>query len=274
MKKIIKIINGIYYILLKNVINIKNQKYFKFYPKNPKHDDVYLVEFPKSGITWLSTIIANINLLESKEKIQATYFNLHQYIPDIHTCSNLSYAPLWSFPRFRFIKSHDVYNQKYNFVIYIIRDPYRVMNSYYNFKLQLGDFNGTFEDFVKNPKYGIKAWLKHVDSWLSKGVTNQKIHLVKYEDLLTQPYEELKKIYNNLGLNVEDQNIKKSIDLSNMSNMKLYENVHKKHNPNYTKFKFIGTGQNTFDINMTDKIKNYIDNYIKSNKTYKKFYLE
>ena len=59
-----------------------------------------------------------------------------------------------------------------------------------------------------------------------------------------------------------------------MSNMKLYENVHKKHNPNYTDFKFFGTGQNTFDINMTDKIRNYIDNYIKSNKTYKKFYLE
>tara|TARA_Y100000389_G_C17450530_1_gene514460 strand:- start:915 stop:1739 length:825 start_codon:yes stop_codon:yes gene_type:complete len=274
MKHISRIASDLYQIIseiFKKFINIKHSK---FYPNNPRHDDVFIVEFPKSGITWLSMIIANINLLESKEKIKATFFNIHQYIPDIHTTSNLNYIPLWSFPRFRFIKSHDEYNQNYNFVIYIVRDPYKVMNSYYNFKCQFGDYNDTFENFVKNPKYGIKAWIKHVESWLSVGVTNQKIHLVKYEDLKTKPYEELKKIYKNLGLNVEDQNIKKSIDLSNITNMKMEEEFHRKHNPNYKKFKFIGTGPETFDTNMTEKIKNYIDSCVKSNKIYKKFYLK
>lgn len=114
IKTLVKICIGILKILifyLEQIINFKNNI---FYPRNPRHDDVYIVELPKSGITWLSTIIANINLLESNEKIKITFYNVHQYIPDIHSSLNINYHPLWSFPKFRFIKSHDTYNKIIN----------------------------------------------------------------------------------------------------------------------------------------------------------------
>ena len=178
-----EMISGLY---LKIKFYLKKLFYIKSYiylPRNPKHDDIYLVEYPKSGVTWLSTLIGNINLIESDQKQQITFFNLQQYIPDIHASRELSEFPLWSFPNCRFIKSHDVYNHNYNFIIYIIRDPYRVMNSYYNFMKNLNSFNGDFDEFVLSKKFGIDAWLNHINSWLTKGVTNQKIHVIKYENL-------------------------------------------------------------------------------------------
>ena len=273
MKNLIGLLNGIFQMIRNSLKNLKNKKYYRFYPLNPRHDDVYIVEFPKSGVTWLSTLIANVNLLESNEKVQATYFNLHQYIPDIHASLDLNNKPLWSFPKYRFIKSHDVYNKNYNFIIYIIRDPYRVMNSYYNFTTQLGIFDGTFEEFVKHSQYGIKAWLKHINSWLEKSVTSQKIHLVRYEDLLKQPFDEIKKIYKNLGLSINENFIRKSIDLSDINNMQMTEELHKNNNPNYSEFKFVGKGLESFDSIMSDKVREHIHESIKLNKIYKNFYL-
>ena len=65
MNNLIELINGIILIVKNFLRKIKDQKYNKLYPINPKHDDVYIVEFPRSGITWLSTLIANVNLLAS-----------------------------------------------------------------------------------------------------------------------------------------------------------------------------------------------------------------
>jgi hypothetical protein len=45
----------------------------KMMPKNPRHDDFYVVEFPKSGITWLTAILANVALIESGRKEIASY---------------------------------------------------------------------------------------------------------------------------------------------------------------------------------------------------------
>jgi hypothetical protein len=273
MNNLTELINGIILIFKNFLRKIKDQKYYKLYPINPKHDDVYIVEYPRSGITWLSTLIANVNLLTSNKNIQITLYNLHQYIPDIHTSLELNCEPSWSIPKYRFIKSHDVYNRKYNFIIYIIRDPYRVMVSYYLFIKQLIGFKGTFDEFVRSPQYGIKAWLKHISSWLEKGPSNQKIHLIRYEDLMKQPFEEIKKIYENLGILIDENDIRKSIDKSNLRNMKMTEEMHKIKNPNYSEFRFIGNGQDSYKTVMTQKSREYIYENIKENNIYKKFYI-
>ncbi len=61
--------------------NIQRAEYKKTLPNCQRHDDVYLVEFPKSGITWLSTIISNCFLQYSGKKQQATFYNIQQLIP-------------------------------------------------------------------------------------------------------------------------------------------------------------------------------------------------
>lgn len=272
MKKINQIFKGLFDNTKNRLREIKDHESYRLYPSNPRHDDVYIVEFPKSGVTWLSTIITNVNLLISNKQEKATFYNLQQYIPDIHASLDLSYDPLWSFPKFRFIKSHDFHNKNYLFVIYLIRDPYKVMNSYYIFNKQLGNFTGTFEEFIRHDNFGIKAWSEHISSWLDRGVSNQKIHLVKYEDLINNPLDEIRNIYKNLGLLIDDNFIKNSINLSDMTNMKASEEFHKKYNPNYSHFQFIGKGQIDFDTIMSDKAKEYIKESIKSNKVFNDFY--
>ena len=90
-------------------------------PKNPKHDNIYLVEFPKSGITWLSFILGNIELaLAGRNDEFITFYN-HQYIVDVHQLRN---TEINRFLKRTFIKSHSTYNPYYYyFVIYLIRNP-------------------------------------------------------------------------------------------------------------------------------------------------------
>jgi len=52
--------------------------------KNPQHNDVYVVEFPKSGVTWLSTILANMALISSGREEVASFTGLQIFVPDIH----------------------------------------------------------------------------------------------------------------------------------------------------------------------------------------------
>ena len=52
--------------------------------KNPMHDDIYIVEFPKSGVTWLSHILCNIELQLIDRNEIATMYNIHRYIVDVH----------------------------------------------------------------------------------------------------------------------------------------------------------------------------------------------
>tara|TARA_S200000501_G_C20461423_1_gene585317 strand:+ start:135 stop:581 length:447 start_codon:yes stop_codon:yes gene_type:complete len=148
------------------------------------------------------------------------------------------------------------------------------MNSYFIFSKQLGSFDGTFEEFVKHPRYGIKPWVKHVSSWLEKGVTLQRIHLIKYEDLIEQPSQEMNKIYQNLGLSIDENLLKKAIERSNIVNMKNSEEMNNYNNPNNDEFQFVGKGQKSFDSVMSDEVKNYIKKNIESNKIYKSLYLD
>src|ERR1700680_1912974 len=92
-----------------------------FTPVNPLISDLYLVEFPKFGVTWLSFILANINLLVAGESRLATYFNINDLIPDIQYSRDLP-LPDHRFPGFRIIKSHSPYNPSYKKVILLVRN--------------------------------------------------------------------------------------------------------------------------------------------------------
>ena len=243
------------YIIYKNTI-----------PSNPNNSDLYIVEFPKSGITWLSTIIANTCFLEEGINIKATHFNLEQFIGDVHQTKNILRNNF--FPYYRIIKSHDNYNPYYRHVVYLIRNPFSVMNSYYNFTLNNNAFRGDFESFIKDEKYGIKKWVEHVNSWTNpKKVL--KLHLLRYEDLIEKPEITIKNLYKNLGWDIENEKIQKAIELSRFKNMKDLNDHYKKYCP-FRKYDFVREGkkQATISIN-TEK-------YIRKNsiEILKKFYPE
>lgn len=235
---------------------IRFMQYKQGVPKNPMHDDIYIVEFPKSGITWLQHLIGNIELLLLDKKEHLTFYNYHKYMPDIHQMRGASIDRILDRT---FIKSHNEYNPYYYFVIYLIRNPYDVMVSYYNFMLSHG-YDDSFENFVKSDQYGIKKWKSHINSWLYKKIDAQRIHFIRYEDLLLDTKKEIVNIYKNLGIDLDLKVLETALLQSDIKKMSTSEEHYRVYNPNYT-MSFVGK-KNKISKNqlLTKKIKNIIKN--------------
>ncbi len=233
---------------------IRYLNYKNTLPKNPMHDDIYIVEFPKSGITWLQHILGNIELqLAGKKDEYITFYNHHKYLPDIHQVRG---AKINRFLERTFIKSHSEYNPYYYFVIYLIRNPFDVMVSYYNFLLNHGQ-KLTFEKFVKSSR-GIILWKRHINSWNYKKTDAQRIHFIKYENLVNNTQFEINSLYKNLGVTISNEIINTSIDNSSINNMSNLEDHYKKYNVNYT-MSFVGKKNKLKKEELlTTEIKQYI----------------
>jgi hypothetical protein len=215
----------------------------KLTPIQPRNDDVYLVSFPKSGATWMNFLIANVNIAMSGVDRVVTFYNVHQYVPDIHDSRELG-TPLLSFPGFRFIKSHSELNRYYNNLVYIVRNPEDTMISYYNFLRGLGQFNGTLSDLIESERLGIRSWTSHVESWIFHSPASLAFMMVRYEDLKRDPAVELERIYYQLGFSLQKTVLDKAVELSSFSNMKkLEEDLNYGGRPIMENFQFMRSGQ-------------------------------
>jgi len=197
----------------------KNDIYGKAVPLNPRHDDLYLVSYPKSGATWLDFIIANVNVLMSNSDEEVNAFNIHDFVPDIHYAKNIGDIRT-RFPSYRIIKSHDNYNQHYKKVVYLIRDPRDVMISYYHFSCALGTYTGSLSDFIQTPNYGIEAWCMHVKGWFEDSPVALRIYFMRYEDMKNDAFATLNVMYEMLGHHIPETILRRAIELSSFSKMK------------------------------------------------------
>jgi len=238
--------------LLKSYFNDKVEllRYRHILPSNMRHDDLYIVEFPKSGITWLSTIIANTCFLEEGMNKEATHYNLEQIIGDIHVTEFIGVNSS-VYPYHRIIKSHTEYNPYYRHVIYIIRNPFSVMNSYYNYLVSNKLFKGNFESFVRDSDFGISKWKKHVESWVIPK-RNLKLHLIRYEDLIDTPDETIANLYRNLGWKINDSIKKEALELSCFEHMKELDNLYKYNCP-FRGYDFVREGKKTPEIDSASR---------------------
>lgn len=222
---------------------------------DPRYTDVYIVEFPKSGVTWLSTILANAALQQSGRPEIATFGNAHWFVPDIHL-SRWVGSPTFDCPPCRLIKSHSIWNPNYNFVIYLVRHPLAVMRSYFRF---LNEHDGTryrdFHEFCTNRRMGIPAWKRHINSWLTGPVVGNRLHLVRYEDLQKDAVDEVMEISRNLGWCLDQSRVAEAVKLSSIESMKASEELYRRRNPRYT-MHFVG---GKCEINLESRTVDYID---------------
>jgi hypothetical protein len=188
-------------------------------PRNPLHSDTYIVEFPKSGVTWLSTMLANAALIQSGRCEVATFASSGLYVPDIHVSRNLA-EPVFSTPPCRLIKSHATYTPVYKFVIYLARHPVEVMQSYHNFIG--GRVDGPVGDpyaFIRSRKWGVQKWKNHVRSWIFRNRDPARILVIRYEDLLDDPVSQITHISTAFGWNLGSASVERAISLSSASRM-------------------------------------------------------
>lgn len=189
--------------------------------EKPRHDDIYLVSYPKSGATWLDFMMANIHTKLSKLEIQVNFFNIHMIIPDVHF--NPQADNFLKFPGIRMAKSHSSYNPYYKHIVYLVRDPRSVMVSYYYFLRCLGEYEGDLSSFIRSKRYGICAWCEHISGWVEKTLPGTRIVFIRYEDMMQNPRETLGGLYNDIGFIIADEVLDAAIIASSFSNMQSLE---------------------------------------------------
>ncbi|QDO93678.1 sulfotransferase domain-containing protein [Formosa sediminum] len=168
-----------------------------------KVDDVFIVGFPKSGNTWMQSLMAGVLYGIDTEFMPDKL--AQEIVPDVHARKYYK-----RFGVINFFKTHHLPKPNYKKVIYLVRDGRDAMVSYYHFNKNLG-VDVTLEEMVKYGKNVYPAkWVEHVNSW-QKNPYNADILIIRYEDLLNQPLIELNKICSFVNIERSEELLNKVI---------------------------------------------------------------
>ena len=215
LKNIVKFIfNPKQYIynIARNIAHQKliNQGYIPIYEFN--ENDIFLVAFPKSGITWLQNLI--VGLLYGIDTQYLPDKLTQDIVPDIYEKSFYKRYGL-----FTIFKSHELPKKEYKRVIYLVRDGRDAIVSYYHYNKNLG-INVSLEEMVlKNKNVFPAPWWQHTQSWINNSFASEIIY-VRYEDLLKQPLVELKRICKFLNIERDNELIQRVIEGNTFELMK------------------------------------------------------
>ena len=227
---------------------------------------IWLASYPKSGNTWVRSFISsllytsdgNVNLSELGRITQfPTRYQFKDFVDDLQDVKKIyqnwdrvqNYLNLDN--KIKFLKTHHVNCkiENYNFTndnsslgaIYIVRDPRNVacsvknhfsFESYEevkNFLFREHNWLGIITDKNVKPMENkiptlISSWKTHYLSWKNK---TKNYLLIKYENLLENPYKEFSKISkyleNHLSLNFDENKIQKAIESCSFQNLQSLE---------------------------------------------------
>lgn len=149
---------------------------------NKRVDDIYIAAFPRSGSTWLRTIL--VNILDPSAKSDPDIFNAK--IPAV-SIRNASVINKLQSPRL--IMTHSCWRPSIKKAVYLIRDGRDAFISTYHYHTTRNEIDMSIEEYYRqycSGVYGV-TWEKNINSW----VLNRKNNIAN--DLLIIKFEELKK---------------------------------------------------------------------------------
>jgi hypothetical protein len=165
-------------------------------PLRPGPDDIGLFSYPRSGNTWMRTVLSQL-IHGRSGRSQA---DLDFFAPDLHTgpkVSKVISAPVHVF------KSHDPLGPSaptgtwdFRRIIYLVRDPRDVVLSYFRYRTRGRPTDLVFSDYVQEFVSGSLwpgSWSSHVSSYTNPGTEGPErtIAVVRYEDLIDEPMTHL-----------------------------------------------------------------------------------
>lgn len=177
-------------------------------------EDVFIVGFPKSGNTLMQFVMSHL-VYGVNESNSLSLANI--IVPDIY--ANKYY---FKFNRVNYFKSHELPVKEYKRVIYIVRDGRDAIYSYFhmlNNQNQDVKLNDLFNETIK---FNNCTWRQHVRSWIENKY-NADILYIRFEDLISDKSETLKKIISFLNLDVNEYDVQKVIDRTSVKSMQEYE---------------------------------------------------
>lgn len=199
-------------------------------------EDVFIVGFPKSGNTWMQSLITMLvygihNDVMSDKMAQF-------FVTDMH------YSKYYRrFGKTTYFKTHGLPTAQYKKVIYIVRDGRDAILSYYQMnKKQNKDVS--LQDMILDGKEVFPcSWDEHVRIWM-KNPYHANILWIRYEDLLANGLQELKKISVFLGLERSSDQIKNTMEGCEISKMKNREKFFGLYNKTWKSSEsFFGSGK-------------------------------
>jgi aryl sulfotransferase len=225
---------------------------------------IWLASYPKSGNTWFRTFISNL-LNENDVEISINQLKTDgifssRPIFDNMTGFEASNLTIEEIDRLRpkiynylarnatrplFIKVHDAYtyledgtplmgteNAK---AVYILRNPLDVAVSFANHASKDLDqiiknmaensfaFCGNQNKLANQLRQQLLTWSAHVESWAQ--TTEIPVHLVRYEDMKLDPIPTFTKAVRFMGLDVDEEQIRTAIELSDFKKLKAEEDA-------------------------------------------------
>jgi hypothetical protein len=212
----------------------KNGRQMRVYP-----DDSFLVGYPKSGNTWLDFLVAGLRAEQAEDVNFETIEK--KYVADIYFNDARKLNQLG---RPRFLKSHEYFDSRYPKAVCIVRDPRAVVVSYYHHFIGTRKYEEDYplENFVSEFMRGecdhFGTWEKHVRGWLNaQQRAEDRVMLVRYEDIKLNTERELKDIATFLRLNATDEKIRSAEQWAKPENMRRIEvEARKANKPEFATF--------------------------------------
>ena len=152
--------------------------------------DIFLVGHPKSGNTWLAYLLA-IATRDGDPEGRITVANLGSVVPTIHG-RDLSLLRCRELPSPRlFRQEFPTFPELYPTTLYIVRDPRSVLVSYYHhYRVATGSETDLATFVARYLADGsildwepLVRWDEQVRTWMERARTNDRVMIVKYEDL-------------------------------------------------------------------------------------------
>lgn len=196
--------------------------------------DFFLVSFPRSGNTWVRVMLAY--LISREEEI--AFHNLWQFIPDTDQPEQLQVldnpeSRINSLP-VRILKSHDYFFPYYvdKKVIYVVRNGIDSITSYYHYSNARTHQPYSPDLFIKGNTAKIRSWRKHLLGW--QRAQENRVLVVRYEDVAADPVQQLGRMASFLGLDVTPPNIQDAVGKADFNRMRQLEDKHGYYNDNRT----------------------------------------
>lgn len=196
------------------------------YNKIKGPNDLIIVEYPKSGVTFLSVLIANLIKVND---IEFNYYNIETFVSSRHH-NNAVPTSHKNMLNLRLFKSHCEYTDSYNNIIHLFRDPTDSLLSYFNyFNDFIGNKSGTsFTQFIRSRR-GIDRWLSHTSSWLKDYDSSKRYMPVSYELLVRDPKVFIDKFLflNGYSEKISEYQITEALNVSSKQSMLNFENEYR-----------------------------------------------
>lgn len=207
-----------------------------------RRSDQYVVAFPRSGSTWLRTILAA--LIKPENGFEPDVFNA--LIPSVGI---RSLRMIRSLGDPRLMMSHTTFRPGLRRVVYLVRDGRDSVVSYYHHTTtregQKVPFAQWFDLYCRR-QYGAR-WNDNVEGWLTRGPQHfgDNLLIVKFEELKQTPSPYIEKIAAFLGIRADGQRIGRALEMASLENAREREKreARKLDDPNASFYRGGKTGQ-------------------------------